>query len=112
MTKLTGENILMRIFIGETDRYGHKPLYEALIELFRREGFAGATVIRGIAGFGARSIYHTDKLLRLSADLPIVIEVVDTQEKLDRIMPQIDEMLSGGGLITIEKVRVIRYTHD
>ncbi len=112
MTKLTGENILMRIFIGETDRYGHKPLYEALIELFRREGFAGATVIRGIAGFGARSIYHTDKLLRLSADLPIIIEVVDTQEKLDRIMPQIDEMLSGGGLITIEKVRVIRYTHD
>lgn len=112
MTKLTGENVLMRIFIGENDRYGHKPLYEALVELFRREGFAGATVIRGIAGFGARSIYHTDRILRLSSDLPVVIEIVDTHEKLNTIMPQIDDMLSGGGLITIEKVKVIRYTHE
>lgn len=111
MTKFTGEKVLMRIFIGESDKVGHKPLYEALVELLRIEGFAGATVIRGIAGFGAHSVYHTDKILRLSIDLPIIVEVVDSQEKLDAIMPKIDEMMSGGGMITIEKATVIKYSH-
>lgn len=110
MTKLIGEQVLMRIFIGENDKYGHIPLYEALVEFFRKEGFAGATVLRGVAGFGAHSVYHTDKLLRLSLDLPIVVEVVDTKEKLDSVMPQIDEMMDGG-MITLEKATVIHYSH-
>jgi PII-like signaling protein len=109
MTGLTGEQVLMRIFIGESDKHGHIPLYEALVELFRKEGFAGATVLRGVAGFGAHSVYHTDKLLRLSMDLPIVVEVVDRQERIDGVMPKIDEMMSGG-MITLEKVTVIRYS--
>jgi hypothetical protein len=111
MTKFTGEKILMRIFIGESDRAGHRPVYEALIDLFRKEGFAGATVMRGIAGFGARSVYHTDKILRLSSDLPVVVEVVDSQERFDAIMPKIDELMNGGGMITLEKTTVIRYVH-
>lgn len=111
MTKLTGENVLMRIFIGENDRYKHKLLYEALVELFREKGLAGATVFRGISGFGAHSVYHTHKLLALSTDLPIVIEVVDSQEKIDLVMPAIDQMM-GGGMITLEKATVIRYSHD
>ncbi|WP_243373224.1 DUF190 domain-containing protein [Geotalea sp. SG265] len=110
MTKLTGEQVLMRIFIGESDRHGHVPLYEALVELFRREGLAGATVIRCIAGFGAHSVYHTDKLLRLSTDLPVIVEVVDSQEKIDAVMPRIDQMMDGG-MITLEKATVIRYSH-
>lgn len=110
MTRLVGDNTLMRIFIGESDRHGHRPLYEALLEMFREEGLAGATVLRGVAGFGARSVFHTDKLLRLSTDLPLVVEVVDAQEKLDRVMPRIDGMMSGG-MITLEKATVIRYTH-
>ena len=110
MTKLIGENVLMRIFIGEVDRYNHRPLYEALLELLRKEDFAGATVLRGLSGFGAHSVYHTQKLLDLSADLPLIVEVVDTQEKIDAIMPRIDEMM-GGGMITLEKATVIRYTH-
>jgi PII-like signaling protein len=108
MTGLTGEQVLMRIFIGESDMHGHIPLYEALVEFFRKEGFAGATVLKGVAGFGAHSVYHTDKLLRLSMDLPIVVEVVESQERIDGVMPKIDEMMSGG-MITLEKVTVIRY---
>jgi len=111
MTRLVGRNVLMRIFIGEGDRFGNRLLYEALVELFKREGFAGATVLRGITGFGAHSVYHTDKLLRLSRDLPVVVEVVDAKEKIDRVMPRIDEMMTGG-LITFEKVTVIRYSHE
>jgi PII-like signaling protein len=110
MSKLIGEQQLMRIFIGESDRYNHRPLYEALVELLRREGFAGATVLRGICGFGANRVYHTQKLLDLSADLPMVIEVVDSQEKINAIMPQIDAMM-GGGMITLEKATVIKYSH-
>jgi uncharacterized protein len=110
MTKLSGEQVLMRIFIGEGDRHGHIPLYEALVQLLRKEGFAGATVLRGVAGFGAHSLYHTDKLLRLSQDLPIVVEAVDSQEKIDAVMPQIDAMMDGG-MITLEKATVIRYSH-
>ena len=110
MTRLAGEQVLMRIFIGESDRHGHIPLYEALVELFRKEGFAGATVLRGIAGFGAHSVYHTDKLLRLSTDLPVVVEVVDSQAKFDAVMEKIDGMMTGG-MITLEKTTVIRYSH-
>ena len=110
MTKLIGENVLVRIFIGEADRYNHQPLYEALVELLRKEGFAGATVLRGICGFGAHSVFHTQKLLDLSADLPLVVEVVDSQERIDTIMPRIDEMMAGG-MITLEKATVIKYSH-
>jgi uncharacterized protein len=109
MTKLIGEQVLMRIFIGEADRCEHKPLYEALVELLQSEGFAGATVLRGVCGFGANRVFHTQKLLDLSADLPLVVEVVDTQEKINAIMPRIDAMM-GGGMITLEKMTVIRYS--
>lgn len=110
MPKFVGESVLMRIFIGEGDKYGGRPLHEALVELLKKEGFRGATVLRGVAGFGAHSVYHTEKILRLSRDLPVIVEVVDTQESVDRVMPGIDRMMSGG-LITVEKVRVMRYTH-
>ena len=110
MTKLIGEQVLMRIFIGEGDRHGHKPLYEVLVELLRSEGLAGATVLRGVCGFGANRVCHTQKLLDLSADLPLVVEVVDTEEKINAIMPRIDGMM-GGGMISLEKATVIRYSH-
>jgi len=109
VSKLIGEQVLMRIFIGESDRYQHRPLYEALVELLRKEGFAGATVLRGVCGFGAHSVYHTQKLLDLSADLPLVVEAVDSREKIDAVMPRIDEMMDGG-MITLEKATVIRYS--
>lgn len=108
MRKLDGEQVLMRIFIGESDRWEHRPLHAALVELFRREGLAGATVLRAVAGFGANSVVHTANILRLSADLPLVIEVVDSQEHLDRVLPQVDRMMRGG-LVTMEKVRVLKY---
>jgi PII-like signaling protein len=107
--KLEGEQVLMRIFVGEGDRWEMKPLYEALVELLRREGFAGATVLKGVMGFGAHSVMHSDKLLRFSADLPVVVEVVDTQEKIAVIMPRIDSMMAGG-MITLESAHVIRYS--
>lgn len=110
MEKFRGEKVLMRIFIGESDKYGRLPLYEALVELFRKEGCAGATVFRGVAGFGAHSVYHSDKLLRLSTDLPIVVEVVESQERIDGLMPRLDEMMTGG-LITMERVQVVHYSH-
>ena len=108
MRKLVGENLLLRIYIAEGDRYEHRPLYEALVEMLRKEGFAGATVLRGICGFGAQSVYHSQKLLDLSADLPMIIEAVESEEKVNAVMPRIDAMMSGG-MITMEKVRVIRY---
>lgn len=108
MRIFTGEQWLMRIFIGESDRHNHRPLYEALVELFREAGCAGATVLRGIAGFGSHGIYHTDRLLELSHDLPLTVEVVESQEKLDSLMPIIDEMMTGGA-ITLERVTVQRY---
>jgi len=110
MPKFVGENVLMRIFIGEGDKVGGLPLHEALLELLKKEGFHGATVLRGVAGFGAHSVYHTEKILRLSRDLPIIVEVVDTQENVDRVMPRLDEMIAGG-MITFEKVKVMRYAH-
>lgn len=108
MSKLIGENVLMRIFIGEGDRYEHQPLYEALVELFRKEGFAGATLLRGLCGFGANRLCHSQRLLDLSADLPLIVEVVDSEEKINAIMPHLDAMMRGG-MITLEKVTVIRY---
>lgn len=105
---MLGEQVLLRIYIGERDKYKHIPLYEALVELFRKEGFAGATVLRGVAGFGAHSMYHTDRLLRLSTDLPMVIEVVDERVRVEAILPAVEEMMDGG-MITLEKVQVWRY---
>jgi PII-like signaling protein len=98
----------MRIHIGERDRYEGKPLSDAIVELLRRRNYAGATVLRGVAGFGATARVHTDKILRLSLDLPLVIECVETQEKIDAILPELDQMI-GGGLITLEKVQVRIY---
>ncbi len=111
--RFEGERTLMRIFIGESDRcpegpYKGKHLYEALLHLFRERGFAGATVLRGIAGFGASAKVHTDRILRLSLDLPIVVEVVDTEEKIQAVLPELDDMI-GGGLITLERAHVILY---
>ncbi len=106
--KFEGEQTLMRIHIGESDRCQGKPLYQALIELLRREEFSGVTVLRGVGGYGSSSRYHTEKILRLSQDLPIVIEVVESQERIDRLLPRLDQMVEGG-LITLEKVRVILY---
>lgn len=108
MRKRDGEQVLMRLFIGESDRWESRPLHMALVELFRRESLAGATVVRGVARFGANSVVHTATILRLSADRRLVIEVVDSQERLNTVLPEIDRMM-GGGLITMEKVRVIRY---
>lgn len=111
MNGIPEEQLLMRIFIGESDRFKHMPLYEALLEMLRSEGIAGATVLRGVCGFGANRLCHTQKLLDLSADLPLVVEVVDTRVKIDAVMPRVDEMVNGG-MITLEKVTVIRNSHD
>jgi len=106
--KFEGERTLMRIHIGESDKWHSKPLHEAIVGLLRKEGFSGATVLRGVGGYGGSSVYHTDKLLRLSQDLPIIVEVIETQERIDQVLPSLDEMVEGG-LITLEKVRVILY---
>jgi len=106
--KFEGERTLMRIHIGESDKWQGKPLYEAIVQLLRKEGFSGVTVLRGVAGYGGSSIYHTDKILRLSQDLPIILEVVEFSERIEQILPRLDEMVEGG-LITLEKVRVLLY---
>lgn len=108
MRVLDGEQVMARIFIGESDKWHHHPLQDALLERLRKEGFAGATVFRGIAGFGAKSVLHSTHLLRLSEDLPVILEVVDTPEHIERLMPILDEMVPEG-LVTLERVRVIRY---
>lgn len=108
MRVLDGEQMLVRIFIGEADRWHHQTLSQALLERVRREGFAGATVVRAVAGFGARSVVHTANLLRLSQDLPIVVEIVDSEEQIERLVPILDEMVTEG-MVTIEKVRVLKY---
>lgn len=106
--KFEGERTLMRIHIGESDKWHGKPLYEAIVELLRKEKFSGVTVLRGVAGYGGSSIYHTGKLLRLSQDLPIILEVIEFSERIEQLLPRLDEMVEGG-LITLEKVRVILY---
>ena len=111
--RLEGEGKLLRIFIGEADRVGHAPLSDVLVRKAREMGLAGATVIRGIQGYGARSRLHTAKILRLSEDLPLVIELVDTADKIDKFVETVDRVLSEagcGGLITEEKAHIIRYT--
>jgi len=108
--KISEDGQLLRIFIGESDRWRGKPLYEAIILKAREEGIAGATMLRGMMGFGANSRIHTAKILRLSEDLPIVVEIVDNAEKIERLLPLIDEMVQEG-LVTLEKVRVIQYRH-
>lgn len=108
MRILEGEQWMVRIFIGESDRWHGQPLANALVERLRKEGFAGATVLRGLAGFGARSVVHTAHLLELSQDLPLVIVVVDTEEHVKRLEPILEEMVSDG-LVTLEKVRVLKY---
>jgi PII-like signaling protein len=111
MQGFKGERTLLRIHIGERDKYHGRPLYQAIVELLRRKHYAGATVIRGIMGFGASSRLHSDRIEVLSLDLPIVIECVDTEEKIAAILPELDDML-GGGLITLERARVIMYRPD
>ncbi len=105
---LPHEATLLRIFIGESDRWQHQPLYEAIVLKARELHLAGATVLRGPMGFGKSSRLHTAKILRLSADLPLVIEIVDTEEKIQEFLPVLDPMMIGG-LITLEKVRVVDY---
>lgn len=99
---------LLRIFIGESDRWHHQPLYEAIVLKARELGLAGATVLRGPMGFGAKSHLHTAKILRLSMDLPMVIELVDSEEKINALLPHLDEMVQDG-LVTLEDVQVIKY---
>ncbi len=105
---LPEDAVLLRIFIGESDRWNHQPLYEAIVLKARELHLAGATVLRGPMGFGATSRIHTAKILRLSMDLPMVIKIVDSEEKVNAFLPALDEMM-GGGLVTLEKVKVIRY---
>jgi hypothetical protein len=109
--KLPEEGMLLRIFIGESDSFQGKALYEQIVLKARELNLAGATVIRGLMGFGADSRMHTAKLLRLSEDLPVIIEIVDTEEKLNTLLPFLDEVVTEG-LITLEKVRVIKYRHS
>src|SRR4051812_22664656 len=108
---LPEDALLLRIFIGESDRHEHRPLYEAIVLKAREAGLAGATVLRGPMGFGKSSHLHTAKILRLSMDLPIVIEIVDAADKVNAFLPLLDPMI-GGGLVTIEKVKVIHYRQD
>jgi PII-like signaling protein len=109
MRILDGEQVLVRIFIGDSDKWHHQPLHRALLERLRKEGFAGATVIHGVSGFGAASVIHTTSIVDLSADLPVLIEVVDDQEHIDKLLPILDEMITKGAFVTIENVRVIKY---
>jgi PII-like signaling protein len=102
---------LLRIFVGESDHHDGKPLYEALVLAAREHGIAGATMLRGLMGYGATSRIHTAKILRLSEDLPIVVEIVDSPEKIAAFLPVVESMVRGG-MVTLERVQVIRYTHD
>ena len=106
--KLQAEAQLLRIFIGENDQYQGRPLYEAIVQRAREAGLAGATVLRGVLGYGAHSRIHTAKILRLSEDLPMVVEIVDREDRIGQFLPQLDQMIAEG-LITLEKVQVIAY---
>jgi hypothetical protein len=109
--QLPKDAMLLRIFFGEADKFGGKPLYEAIVLKARELHMAGATVLRGPMGFGHSSRLHTSKILRLSEDLPLVIEIVDTEEKINEFLPVLDPMM-GSGLVTLEKVKVLRYGDD
>ena len=111
---LSGEAKLLRIFIGEMDKAGHQPLYEVIVQKAREMGLAGATVLRAVEGFGAGSVIHKAKLLELSADLPFVLEIVDSEERIHQFLSVVDELFEQaecGGLVTMEKVQIIKYTH-
>ncbi len=109
--KIPAEGKLLRIFIGEQDKWHGVPLYEAIVILARKEGMAGATVMKGCMGFGCKSHMHTAKILRLSEDLPLIIEMVDSEEKIEGFLPHLDEMVTEG-LITLEKANVVLYRAD
>jgi uncharacterized protein len=109
MRALEGEQVLVRILFGEDEKWHHQALHRALLERLRREGFAGTSVFHGVAGFGASSVIHTASIVDLSADLPVLIEVVDDQAHVDKLFGILDEMVTGGALITTEKVRVVKY---
>ncbi|HEY4561797.1 MAG TPA: DUF190 domain-containing protein [Thermoanaerobaculia bacterium] len=109
MRVLDGEATLVRVFIGESDQWRHQPLALAVIERLRKEGYSGATVLRGVAGFGARSVLHTTQILRLSEDLPVVIEMVEAHARVEALLAILDEMVPEG-LVTLEKVRVVKYS--
>ncbi len=108
---LPSEAQLLRIFVGESDKHGHRPLYEVIVEEARKRGMAGATVLRGVMGFGKASRIHTFKILRLSEDLPIVIEIVDKPERIAAFLPDLDEMIRDG-LVTLEDIHVVAYRHN
>ena len=110
---IEGEAKLLRIFVGESDLINHIPVYEKIVLEARKEGLAGTTVTKGILGFGASSRIHTAKLLRLSEDLPLVVEIVDSEEKIEKFIPVLNdifEQANSGGLITMEKVNIIKYS--
>jgi len=109
--KMSGDGQLLRIFIGEDDRWGGKPLHEAIITRAREMGIAGCTVLRGLKGYGANSRIHTTKVLRLSEDLPLIIEIVDRKEQIEALLPELDNMVDEG-LITLENVKIIAYRHS
>ena len=108
MTRMEGEHTLLRVFVGETDKFNGQPLYQAIVRMLRKEGIAGATVLKGVMGYGANSVLHTANLLRLSQAMPMVVEVGDSRENIDRILPRLDGMIHQG-LVTMERVAVIRY---
>lgn len=109
--KITGPGRELRVYIGESDQYKGRPLHHAIVEMLKAEGLAGATVMRGVEGFGANSRIHTANVLRLSEDLPVVVVAVDSQEYIDRVLPRLNDMVTEG-LITIHDVEVIKYTHS
>ena len=111
MVKLPSEASLLRIFIGESDKIHGRPLCEVIVEKAREQGLAGATVLRGFLGFGANSRIHTSKVLRISEDLPLVIEIVDEEEKINSFLPELDKMIDEG-LVTLERVKIIPYRHN
>jgi uncharacterized protein len=111
MQKYQEEGKLLRIFIGETDRHGHEPLYEWIVKQARAADMAGATVLRGIVGYGAGSLIHTTKILRLSEDLPVIVEIVDTKEKIDSFLPRIEAAITEG-LVTVERAHIRLYRNQ
>lgn len=109
--QLPEECELLRVFLGESDKHGHRSVHELIVEEARKRGMAGATILHGVMGFGSTSRIHTGSILRLSEDLPVVVEIVDKPERVESFLPFLDEVLQGGGLVTREKVRVVAYRH-
>jgi len=110
--KIEGKGKVLKIFIGESDHWHGEPLYHAILKMVRENGLAGCTIIRGIEGFGATSRIHSTRILRLSEDLPIVIEIVDKEERINKILKKLDDMISEGLIITLQDVEIIKYTHE